>query len=157
MAKACEDADIVIESMTENPEAKIGVYTAMKDLLPEKTILVTNSSTMLPSTFAEYTGRPAKYCALHFANTIWKNNTAEVMGHPGTDQDIYNEVVKFASEIGMIPLQLHKEQPGYILNSMLVPEAVGERGRGSADDRSHMEAGYRRSERPVRDHRYCRT
>ena len=103
------------------PEAKIGVYTAMKDLLPEKTILVTNSSTMLPSTFAEYTGRPAKYCALHFANTIWKNNTAEVMGHPGTDQDIYNEVVKFASEIGMIPLQLHKEQPGYILNSMLVP------------------------------------
>ena len=121
MAKACEDADIVIESMTENPEAKIGVYTAMKDLLPEKTILVTNSSTMLPSTFAEYTGRPAKYCALHFANTIWKNNTAEVMGHPGTDQDIYNEVVKFASEIGMIPLQLHKEQPGYILNSMLVP------------------------------------
>ena len=35
MAKACEDADIVIESMTENPEAKIGVYTAMKDLLPE--------------------------------------------------------------------------------------------------------------------------
>ena len=76
---------------------------------------------MLPSTFAEYTGRPAKYCALHFANTIWKNNTAEVMGHPGTDQDIYNEVVKFASEIGMIPLQLHKEQPGYILNSMLVP------------------------------------
>ena len=43
------------------------------------------------------------------------------MGHPGTDQNIYNEVVKFASEIGMIPLQLHKEQPGYILNSMLVP------------------------------------
>jgi 3-hydroxybutyryl-CoA dehydrogenase len=107
--------------MTENPEAKIGVYTALKDLLPEKTILVTNSSTMLPSTYAEYTGRPAKYCALHFTNTIWKNNTAEVMGHPGTDQDIYNEVVKFASEIGMIPLQLHKEQPGYILNSMLVP------------------------------------
>ncbi len=59
--------------------------------------------------------------ALHFANSIWKNNTAEVMGHPGTSPEIYNEVVKFADEINMIPLQLHKEQPGYILNSMLVP------------------------------------
>lgn len=121
LAKALAGADIVIESMTENPEAKIGMYTAMRDLLEEKTILCTNSSTLLPSMFAEYTGRPEKYCALHFANTIWKNNTAEVMGHPGTDPEIYKSVVQFASEIGMVPLQLHKEQPGYILNSMLVP------------------------------------
>ena len=121
MAAAVADADVVIESMSEDPKAKIGVYSAMKDLLPEKTILLTNSSTMLPSTFAEYTGRPEKYLALHFANTIWKNNTAEVMGHPGTDPEIYKLVVEFADEINMIPLQLHKEQPGYILNSMLVP------------------------------------
>ena len=121
LAKALADADVVIESMSEDPKAKIGMYTAMKDLLPEKTVLLTNSSTMLPSTFAPYTGRPEKYLALHFANTIWKNNTAEVMGHAGTDPEIYKEVVKFADEINMIPLQLHKEQPGYILNSMLVP------------------------------------
>ena len=30
------------------------------------------------------------------------------MGHPGTDPEIYNETVKFADEINMIPLQLHK-------------------------------------------------
>ena len=121
MAKAVADVDIVIESMSEDPKAKIGVYEAMRDLLPEKALLFTNSSTMLPSTFAQYTGRPEKYCAVHFANTIWKNNTAEVMGHPGTDPEIYRETVRFAEEINMIPLQLHKEQPGYILNSMLVP------------------------------------
>ena len=121
MAKAVADADIVIESMSEDPDAKIAVYEQMKDLLPEKTILVTNSSTMLPSRFAQHTGRPEKYLSLHFANTIWKNNTAEVMGHPGTDQAIYDKVVTFASDINMVPLQLHKEQPGYILNSMLVP------------------------------------
>ncbi|MBQ6622406.1 MAG: 3-hydroxyacyl-CoA dehydrogenase [Mogibacterium sp.] len=121
MAKAVKGADIVIESMSENPEAKIGVYEALRDLLDEETILCTNSSTLLPSMFAEYTGRPEKYCALHFANTIWKNNTAEIMGHPGTSPEVYQEVVKFAAEIGMVPLQLHKEQPGYILNSMLVP------------------------------------
>jgi len=43
------------------------------------------------------------------------------MGHPGTDQAAYDEVVKFAEAIQMVPLQLKKEQPGYILNSMLVP------------------------------------
>ncbi len=121
LAKALADADVVIEAMAEEPNAKIAIYTDMKDLLPEKAVLLTNSSTLLPSTFAEYTGRPEKYLALHFANTIWKNNTAEVMGHPGTDPAIYDATVKFADEINMVPLQLHKEQPGYILNSMLVP------------------------------------
>ena len=121
LAKALADADVVIEAMAEEPNAKIAIYTDMKDLLPEKTVLLTNSSTLLPSTFAPYTGRPEKFLALHFANTIWKNNTAEVMGHPGTDPAVYEATVKFADEINMIPLQLHKEQPGYILNSMLVP------------------------------------
>lgn len=57
----------------------------------------------------------------HFANEIWKNNTAEIMGHAGTEGKYYDEVVEFAGQIGMIPLKLHKEQPGYILNSLLVP------------------------------------
>ena len=43
------------------------------------------------------------------------------MGHAGTAQQPYEEVVKFADAIGMIPLCLKKEQPGYILNSLLVP------------------------------------
>ena len=43
------------------------------------------------------------------------------MGHPGTDPAVYDTVVAFAADINMVPLQLHKEQPGYILNSMLVP------------------------------------
>ena len=121
MAKAVSGADIVIESMAEDPDAKIEVYEQMKDLLDPDTILVTNSSTLLPSMFAQYTGRPEKYLSLHFANTIWKNNTAEIMGHPGTDPEIYKQVVAFAKEINMISLELRKEQPGYILNSMLVP------------------------------------
>jgi 3-hydroxybutyryl-CoA dehydrogenase len=136
LKKALSGAYLVIESMTEDPKAKIGMYEAMRDLLDEDTILCTNSSTLLPSMFAEYTGRPEKYCALHFANSIWKNNTGEVMGHPGTDPEIYNAVVKFAAEIGMVPLQLHKEQPGYILNSMLVPflsAAQGLWAKGVAD------------------------
>lgn len=119
--EAAKDADLVIEAIAEDPAQKTAFYQELAKFLPEKTVLVTNSSTLLPSQFAEATGRPEKYLALHFANTIWRNNTAEVMGHPGTNPVYYRQVVEFADQIGMVPLQLHKEQPGYILNSMLVP------------------------------------
>lgn len=118
---AARDCDLVIEAIAENPEEKIAFYTELAKHLPEKTIIATNSSTMLPSAFAQYTGRPEKYLALHFANEIWRNNTAEVMGHPETSKEGFDEVVTFAQAISMIPLELHKEQPGYILNSLLVP------------------------------------
>lgn len=118
---AAQDADLIIEAISETPQDKIDFYTALRGYMPEKTILATNSSTMVPSAFAEYTGRPEKYLALHFANEIWKNNTAEVMGHPGTDEQVFRDTVEFAETIGMIPLELKKEQPGYILNSLLVP------------------------------------
>lgn len=119
--EAAADADLIIEAIAENPEQKIDFYTELAKYMEDKTILVTNSSTLLPSMFAEYTGRPEKYLSLHFANTIWANNTAEVMGHPGTEQEYYDQVVQFAEDINMIPLKLKKEQPGYILNSLLVP------------------------------------
>ena len=119
--EAASGADLIIEAIAENPEQKIAFYQELAKHMDGETILVTNSSTLLPSMFAEYTGRPEKYLSLHFANTIWQNNTAEVMGHPGTEQKYYDEVVQFAEDINMIPLKLKKEQPGYILNSLLVP------------------------------------
>ena len=121
MKKALEDADLVIESMAEDFEAKKDLYLKMAPLLPEKTIVVTNSSTMLPSKLAKYTGRPDKFLALHFANSIWKNNTAEVMMHPKTEEKYFNEVMQFAKSIRMIALPLKKEKSGYLLNSMLIP------------------------------------
>ncbi len=121
MKKALEDADIVIESMAEKQDAKIDVYKKMADLLPEKTVLVTNTSTMLPSKFAKYTGRADKYLALHFANTIWKNNMTEVMMQDKTDKKYFDEVIEFAKAMRMIPVPVLKEKSGYLLNSMLVP------------------------------------
>lgn len=119
--EAANDADLVIEAIAEDPGQKTAFYEDIAKHLPDKTILATNSSTLLPSMLAESTGRPEKYLALHFANEIWRNNTAEVMGHPETGQEAYDDVAEFAEAIGMVALRLHKEQPGYILNSLLVP------------------------------------
>jgi 3-hydroxyacyl-CoA dehydrogenase len=65
--------------MSENFEAKKELYQTMAQLILSKTILITNSSTILPSKLAKYLLRPNKFLALHFANSIWKNNIVEVM------------------------------------------------------------------------------
>ncbi|NOR75875.1 MAG: 3-hydroxyacyl-CoA dehydrogenase [Draconibacterium sp.] len=121
LGKSVKDADIVNESIPEKIEIKKAFYTELGKVAPEKTIFTTNSSTTLPSDYAEFTGRPAKFLALHFANGIWDSNVGEVMGHSGTDKDIFERVVQFAREIGMVPIPLHKEQNGYVLNTLLVP------------------------------------
>ena len=121
LKEAVKDADLIIEAIPELEKIKINFYQDLATVAPEKTVFASNSSTMVPSQFAEYTGRPEKFLALHFANEVWKNNTAEVMGHPGTDKKYEEEVIEFAKSIGMIPLHILKEQPGYILNSLLVP------------------------------------
>ncbi|SHJ07686.1 3-hydroxyacyl-CoA dehydrogenase [Pseudozobellia thermophila] len=121
LAEAVKNADLLIEAVPENPAIKTDFYKKLAKVAPEKTVFATNSSTLLPSQFAEATGRPSKFLALHFANTIWLHNTAEIMGHATTDPKVFEDVVEFAKAIGMLPLPLHKEQPGYILNSLLVP------------------------------------
>ena len=121
MKKAVEDADLVIESMAENEKDKIEFYQKLAPCLPAKTVIATNSSTLLPSAFAKYTGRPDKYLSLHFANSIWQNNTAEIMAQDKTDSRYFDELIEFSNEIRMIALPVRKEKNGYLLNSMLVP------------------------------------
>lgn len=121
LAEAVAEADLLIEAVPENPKIKIEFYQKLALVAPEKTVFATNSSTLLPSQFAAETGRPEKFIALHFANEIWKHNTAEIMGHPATDEKVFDDLVEFATSIGMIALPLYKEQPGYIVNSLLVP------------------------------------
>ncbi|KIP52621.1 3-hydroxyacyl-CoA dehydrogenase [Leucobacter komagatae] len=121
LANAVGDADLIIEAVPERLDIKQQTWEAVAAVAPEKTIFATNSSTLLPSDIAPFTGRPEKFLALHFANEVWKFNVGEVMGHPGTDADVFEQVATFAEEIGMVPIRIHKEQPGYVLNSLLVP------------------------------------
>jgi 3-hydroxybutyryl-CoA dehydrogenase len=123
MSAAVAEADLVIEAVPEIPDVKTSVYRELSGHLPDHTLLVTNTSTLLPSDFAEATGRPEKYCTLHFANLIWELNVGEIMTHPGTAESTVKAVTRFAIEIGMVPIPVQKEQNGYVLNTLLVPMA----------------------------------
>ncbi len=121
MKEALKDADIVIETIAEDVEQKKAFYEAAAPIMKPSCVLATNSSTLLPSQFAKYTGRPDKYLSMHFANSIWKNNVAEVMAQPETSKMSFDTIIEFAKEIRMLPLPVNKEKKGYLLNSMLVP------------------------------------
>jgi 3-hydroxyacyl-CoA dehydrogenase len=128
LADAVGEADLVIEAIPEVLDIKRDTYTKLSRVAPEKSIFATNSSTLLPSDLKDFTGRPTKFLALHFANDLWKFNIAEVMGTVETDPAVFDNVVDFAKAIGMIPIPIHKEKAGYVLNSLLVPflNAAGE-------------------------------
>lgn len=121
LGAAVADADLVIEAVPEVLDIKRQTYRKLGELAPERTIFATNSSTLLPSDMADFTGRPDKFLALHFANQVWKFNTAEIMGTSRTDPAVFRAVVDFAAGIGMVPIEVHKEKSGYVLNSLLVP------------------------------------
>lgn len=121
LAAATSICDLVSESVPEDPALKRKVFAQLHEVCPSHTIFTTNSSTLLPSEIADATGRPERFLALHFANQIWVNNIGEVMKHPGTEAEVFERVLTFAAEIGMVPIRLEKEWSGYVLNAMLVP------------------------------------
>ncbi len=121
LATALAEADLVIEAVPEDPSIKRDTWTRVGGSAPEHTIFATNSSTLLPSSLKDFTGRPEKFLAIHFANHIWAQNTAEIMGTSDTDHAVFQTAVDFAERMGMVPVELKKEKAGYVLNSLLVP------------------------------------
>lgn len=121
LAAAVADADVVIEAVPENLGLKKEVWGAVGAAVKDSAILLTNSSSLRPSDFAAATGHADRFLALHFANMVWKSNTGEVMATPETDPAVFDRTVEFAREINLQPFPVHKETPGYLLNSLLIP------------------------------------
>jgi 3-hydroxybutyryl-CoA dehydrogenase len=117
MADAAKDADIVSESVPENPDLKGKVFGQLNALCPERTIFTTNTSTLLPSMIAQATGRPEKFLAYHF-HDIRMTNVVDVMPHPGTAPEYVELVKEFAERTGLAPIVLHQESMGYVFNYM---------------------------------------
>jgi len=145
LAEAAANADLIIEAVPEVLALKQQTYQKLAGLAPPKTIFATNSSTLLPSDLEGATGRPDRFLALHFANRVWQFNTAEVMGTSDTDPKVYAEVVEFAKAIGMVPIELHKEKAGYVLNSLLEPflKAATELASGHYADPPDVDSTWR--------------
>jgi 3-hydroxybutyryl-CoA dehydrogenase len=116
---AIKDADLVNESVTEDAEIKKLVWGQFGKIAPEKTIFTTNTSYLLPSMFAEISGRPKKFCALHF-HDVFYSKVVDIMPHPGTDQSLIPLLMEFGRSLEQVPVFVKKEHQGYIFNNMLM-------------------------------------
>jgi len=111
------DADLLSESVYEDPELKAKVFAQFNQVCQPKTIFTTNTSTLLPSMFADATGRPEQFAALHFYG-VFDHQLVDVMPHAGTSQEVVDLLAAFAKRIKQVPLVFKREQPGYVSNAI---------------------------------------
>jgi 3-hydroxybutyryl-CoA dehydrogenase len=111
------DADLLSESVLEDVELKAKVFGEFHQICQPKTVFTTNTSTLLPSMWAEATGRPAQFAALHFLDAF-EAPLVDVMPHPGTAPEIVELLAAFAKRIKQVPLVFKKEYPGYVSNAI---------------------------------------
>ncbi len=117
-AEAAKDVDLVSENVPEDPKLKGEVFAKFNKLCPKHAIFTTNTSTLLPSMFADASGRPEKLVALHF-HDVRMTDVVDVMPHPGSAKETVEVVRDFALRIGQNPIVMHRQSPGYVFNLML--------------------------------------
>jgi 3-hydroxybutyryl-CoA dehydrogenase len=131
------NADIISESVTEDPSIKEKVWKQFGEMAPTKTIFTTNTSYLLPSQFATISGRPEKFCAFHF-HDVFTARVVDIMPHPGTDPELIPVLFDFGKKLNQVPVLVKKESPGYIFNFMLMA-LIGAAGRLKTKDIGSIE------------------
>ena len=112
-------ADIVIEAISEQPEAKLALYRALEPRMKPDAVLATNTSSLSLETLRAGLARPERLVGIHFFNPVAKMPLVEVVHADGTAAD----ALARASAVGQIDkLALPvKSAPGFLVNAVLAP------------------------------------
>lgn len=114
LSKAVAGADCVIEAVVEIEDVKHQLFQKLSDLLPEDTIVVTNSSFMVSSQFAGDIKNPSRLCNMHFYNPALVLKCVEIVQGPHTSEETAKAVYDFALATGKKPIWMKKENPGFV-------------------------------------------
>jgi len=134
-----QHADIVIEAIIEDMDAKKSVFTDLDQIMPEGVILATNTSTMSITEIASVTNRPGLVAGMHFFNPAPLMKLVEVIrGYESNDRTI-DTLQDFARNLNKEPIVVNKDVPGFIVNRLMIPQFIEaakllEEGVASAED-----------------------
>jgi len=139
LTTAAADADLVIEAVIEDFDAKKNVFEALGQHAKEDAILASNSSTIAISRLADYTNHPDRCCNLHFFHPVTVMQLCEVVKGPKTSDQTMETAMEFVRSIDRTPVLIQKEIWGFIVNRILFAaseEAMRllEGGYASAED-----------------------
>jgi 3-hydroxybutyryl-CoA dehydrogenase len=139
LAAAAGAADLVIEAVIEDFDAKKGVFSVLGEHAKKDAILASNSSTIAISRLAGFTGRAEQCCNMHFFHPVTVMQLCEVVRGPKTSDATVETAMEFVRSIDRTPVLLQKEIWGFIVNRILFAaseEAMHllEGGYASAED-----------------------
>lgn len=117
--KAINDADYIIESVVEKQEVKKEVFKKISKYCRDESIVLTNTSSFVPSMFVDYIKNCERFCALHFYSPVWKTCVVDIMCHSKTTDHVKELVKEFAHRLKQQPIIIQKETSNYVFNSIL--------------------------------------
>lgn len=115
---AVQDADIVIEAVTENIEVKRAIFAELDAHAPRHAILASNSSTFMPSLMAAATARPAQVLVAHYFNPPHLLPLVELVRGPETSDETIATMHALYTGIGKSPAVVQKEARGFVGNRL---------------------------------------
>ncbi len=113
-------ADLMLEAVVENGEAKEDVFRQADELLPEEAILASNTSSIPIRSLAAATRRPDRVIGMHFFNPVPVMELVEIVRTPATSEETRRAVVDLARELGKTPAEAN-DFPGFVSNRILMP------------------------------------
>lgn len=114
------DIDLVIEAATENRELKEKIFSSICEIVPDRTILATNTSSISITRLAASTDRPERFIGLHFMNPVPLMNLIEIIRGLATDQATYDVASTLAARLGKTVTNA-EDFPAFIVNRILMP------------------------------------
>lgn len=115
---AVEQADLVVEAISENLELKQKLFYELDKLTPRHSILASNSSTFMPSSLASHTTRPGNVLVCHYFNPPYLIPLVEIVRHEGTVDEVVNKMHDLYRYMGKEPVVVNKEALGFIGNRL---------------------------------------
>jgi 3-hydroxyacyl-CoA dehydrogenase/enoyl-CoA hydratase/3-hydroxybutyryl-CoA epimerase len=116
-------ADVIIEAIFENTEAKQALYQTLEPRMKPGAILATNTSSIRLEELATVLDRPQRLIGLHFFNPVAKMPLVEVIFGEQTDREEVEKGLAFAKRIGRLPLPC-RSAPGFVVNRILFPYMI---------------------------------
>lgn len=114
--EAFAEAALVVESITEDLDAKRALLAAVEPWCPDAAVIATNTSSLRISDLAEALHRPQRFAGLHFLKPAHLTGVVEVIPGPETDQPTVDVLRALAGQMGKAPLLVRADEPGFIWN-----------------------------------------
>jgi 3-hydroxyacyl-CoA dehydrogenase/enoyl-CoA hydratase/3-hydroxybutyryl-CoA epimerase len=113
-------ADVVIEAIFENLEAKHALLKSLESRMKPGAILATNTSSLKIEDLRTVLQAPERLTGIHFFNPVAMMPLVEVVQAEGADEDVCRRACAFVRQIDKLPLPV-KSAPGFLVNAVLGP------------------------------------